>query len=42
LRLRRAVTALLNDGTFADASFSPVPILVGTGPELQAGSDPKP
>jgi DNA-binding response OmpR family regulator len=42
LRLRRAVTALLNDGTFADDSFSPVPILVGTGPELQAGSDPKP
>lgn len=42
LRLRRAVTALLNDGTFADDSFSPVPVLVGAGPELQAGSEPKP
>jgi DNA-binding response OmpR family regulator len=42
LRLRRAVTALLHDGTFADPSFSPVPVLVGTGPELQAGSEPKP
>jgi DNA-binding response OmpR family regulator len=41
LRLRRAVTALLNDGTFADESFSPVPVLVGAGPELQAGSEPK-
>jgi CheY-like chemotaxis protein len=42
LRLRRAVTALLHDGTFADDSFSPVPVLVGAGPELQAGSEPKP
>ena len=42
LRLRRAVTALLNDGTFADASFSPVPVLVSAGPELRAGSEPKP
>ena len=42
LRLRRAVAALLNDGTFADESFSPVPVLVGAGPELQAGSEPKP
>ena len=42
LRLRRAVTALLNDGTFADESFSPVPVLVSAGPELQAGSEPKP
>lgn len=42
LRLRRAVTALLNDGTFADQSFSPVPVLVSAGPELQAGSEPKP
>jgi CheY-like chemotaxis protein len=41
LRLRRAVTALLNDGIFADNSFSPVPVLVGAGPELQAGSEPK-
>jgi DNA-binding response OmpR family regulator len=42
LRLRLAVTALLNDGTFADASFSPVPVLVSAGPELQAGSEPTP
>jgi DNA-binding response OmpR family regulator len=42
LRLRRAVTALLNDGTFADESFRPVPVLVSAGPELQAGSEPKP
>ena len=42
LRLRRSVTALLNDGTFADQSFSPVPVLVSAGPELQAGSEPKP
>jgi CheY-like chemotaxis protein len=42
LRLRRAVTALLNDGTFADASFSPVPVLVSAGPELQAGSERTP
>ena len=42
LRLRRAVAALLNDGTFADESFSPVPVLVGAGPELPAGSEPKP
>jgi CheY-like chemotaxis protein len=41
LRLRRAVAALLNDGVFADNSFSPVPVLVGAGPELQAGSEPK-
>jgi DNA-binding response OmpR family regulator len=42
LRLRRAVTALLNDGTFADDSYTPVPVLVGAGPQLQAGPDPKP
>jgi DNA-binding response OmpR family regulator len=42
IRLRRAVTALLDDGTFADQSFSPVPLLVSAGPELQAGSEPKP
>ncbi len=42
LRLRRAVRALLNDGTFADDSYSPVPVLVSAGPELQAGSEPKP
>jgi DNA-binding response OmpR family regulator len=42
LRLRRSVAALLNDGTFADESFIPVPVLVSAGPELQAGSEPKP
>ncbi len=42
LRLRRAVTALLDDGTFADDSYTPVPVLVGAGPQLQAGPDPKP
>jgi DNA-binding response OmpR family regulator len=42
LRLRRAVTALLNDGTFADDSYTPVPVLVGAGPQLQAGPDPTP
>jgi CheY-like chemotaxis protein len=42
LRLRRAVNALLEDGTFADDSFMPVPVLVGAGPQLQAGHDPKP
>jgi DNA-binding response OmpR family regulator len=42
LRLRRAVTALLNDGIFADESFIPVPVLVSAGPELRAGSEPKP
>ena len=40
LRLRRAVTALLDDGTFADDSFTPVPVLVGAGPQLQAGPEP--
>jgi CheY-like chemotaxis protein len=42
LRLRRAVAALLQDGTFADQSYSPVPVLVSAGTELQAGSEPKP
>jgi DNA-binding response OmpR family regulator len=41
LRLRRAVQALLDDGTYADTSFAPVPMLVGAGPELAAGSTPK-
>jgi hypothetical protein len=41
MRLRRAVSALLDDGTFADDSFMPVPVLVGAGPQLQAGSQPK-
>jgi DNA-binding response OmpR family regulator len=40
LRLRRAVSALLDDGTFADDSFTPVPVLVGAGPQLQAGPEP--
>jgi DNA-binding response OmpR family regulator len=42
LRLRRAVNALLDDGTFADDSFTPVPVLVGAEPQLQAGREPKP
>jgi CheY-like chemotaxis protein len=29
LRLRRAVKALLDDGTYADDSYQPVPVLVG-------------
>ena len=41
LRLRRAVAALLDDGTFADDSFTPVPVLVGGGPQLQAGPEPR-
>ncbi len=40
LRLRRAVTALLDDGTFADDSFTPVPVLVGSEQQLTAGRDP--
>ena len=39
LRLRRAVAALLDGGTFADDSFTPVPVLVGGGPQLQAGPE---
>ena len=42
LRLRRAVNALLDDGTFADDSFTPMPVLVGAEPQLQAGPEPKP
>lgn len=30
LRLRRATTALLEGGTYADESYQPVPVLVGT------------
>ena len=40
LRLRRAVNALLEDGTYFDTSYTPVPVLVGAGPQLQAGSEP--
>ncbi len=36
LRLRRAVNALLDDGTFTDDSFTPVPVLVGAEPQLPA------
>ncbi len=39
LRLRRAVRALLDDGTFADDSYTPVPVLVSSGPQLDAGPD---
>jgi DNA-binding NarL/FixJ family response regulator len=41
LRLRRAVQSLLDDGTYLDTSFAPVPMLVGAGPELAAGSTPE-
>jgi DNA-binding response OmpR family regulator len=40
LRLRRAVNVLLDNGTFADDSYTPVPVLVGAGPQLQAGQPP--
>jgi CheY-like chemotaxis protein len=40
LRLRRAVNVLLDDGTFADDSFTPVPVLVGSEPQLQPGPEP--
>ncbi len=40
LRLRRAVRALLDDGTYADTSFSPVPVLVGNGTALGLGDKP--
>jgi CheY-like chemotaxis protein len=40
LRLRRAVNTLLDDGTFADDSFTPVPVLVGSEPQLQPGPEP--
>ncbi len=36
LRLRRAVSVLLDGGTYADDSYSPVPVLVGAEPQLQA------
>ena len=37
IRLRRAVQALLDDGTYFDDSFTPVPVLVGAESQLQAG-----
>jgi CheY-like chemotaxis protein len=40
LRLRRAVTTLLNEDTYHDDSYLPVPVLVGAGPQLQAGDQP--
>ena len=40
LRLRRAVNVLLGNGTFADDSYTPVPVLVGAGAQLQAGKPP--
>ena len=40
LRLRRAVNILLDDGTFADDSFTPVPVLVGSEPQIQPGPEP--
>ncbi len=42
LRLRRAVAALLEGGTFADDSFTPVPVLVSDRPPLQAGPVSRP
>ena len=42
LRLRRAVNALLDDGTFADDSFTPVPVLVGSEPQLSRDPSPVP
>ena len=40
IRLRRAVQALLDDGTFYDDSFTPVPVLVGAEHQLPTGTDP--
>jgi CheY-like chemotaxis protein len=40
MRLRRAVNVLLDNGIFADDSFTPVPVLVGAGAQLQAGQPP--
>ena len=42
IRLRRAVQALLDDRTFYDDSFTPVPVLVGAESQLQAGPGPTP
>lgn len=40
LRLRRAVRALLEGGTYMDDAYQPVPVLVGGAPEIQAGAAP--
>jgi DNA-binding response OmpR family regulator len=40
LRLRRAVNTLVDGGTYADDSFTPVPVLVGGGAQLQTGPGP--
>ena len=40
LRLRRAVNALINEGTYFDDSYLPVPVLVGAGPQLETGNEP--
>jgi DNA-binding response OmpR family regulator len=42
LRMRRAVRALLNGGTFYDDSFTPVPVLVGGGSQLLTGPESQP
>ena len=36
------VAALLDDGTFADDSFTPVPVLVGVGTQPEAGPVTRP
>lgn len=38
LRLRRAVRALLDGGTYHDESYQPVPVLVGTDGQLASGA----
>jgi len=38
LRLRRAVRALLDDGTYHDQSYQPVPVLVGAARTLPAAA----
>ncbi len=37
IRLRRASAALLEGGTYEDVSYQPVPVLVGSQPELAGG-----
>jgi DNA-binding response OmpR family regulator len=38
IRLRRAVRALLEGGTYADDSYQPVPVLVGTPQQDRTGA----